>query len=68
MDPPNKKARLRRGLALEKLGLDALAGADMVLLLAEDKTIPQVQERSRAHTQSHTRILLQKSGDLMYKS
>lgn len=43
MDPANKKARLRRGLALEKLGLDALGGADMVLLLAEDKTIPQAR-------------------------
>ena len=60
IDPANKKARLRRGLALEKLGLDAVAAADMVLLLAEDKAIPQVQERSRggrlhpAPTSRHT--------------
>jgi hypothetical protein len=44
LEPSNKKARLRRGLAYEALGMGAKAGADMVLLLADDGGVSQARE------------------------
>ena len=41
LEPSNKKARLRRGLAFEALQLPAKAAADMVILLGEDAALVQ---------------------------